>query len=306
MKILSVISSALTLVILLTGCSSLPIIRDGGNDMKIAEETFNSIINALDNKDSEALKAMFSEKAKEEAIDLDEGIEYIINFYQGKMISTDGAMNSEENFNSGKKKLTMRGHYTVKTDIDTYIIFYVEKRNTADTDEEGLYMLQVIKESKEYEQFSGKGDLTYGAGVFHPKMLKSENFLESIAWALGNKNSNIIKSLFSPNAIAGALGLEDSIKNANDLFQGHMESSKEIETSVEKDGDNIVTKGYYEVTTKNHFNKPEEAGTYLIYFVHKRNEVDPDEDGLYTLEIAEKVDENTELSRIDKAGIIVS
>ena len=93
MKILSVISSALTLVILLTGCSSLPIIRDGGNDMKIAEETFNSIINALDNKDSEALKAMFSEKAKEEAIDLDEGIEYIINFYQGKMISTDGAMN---------------------------------------------------------------------------------------------------------------------------------------------------------------------------------------------------------------------
>jgi len=281
---------------------------NASNEEEIADERMKKIITALENEDSKALKAMFSKKAKDEAVDLDKGIEDIINLYQGGMVSFKGTISSEENFNEGDKKTTIDAAYTIETDINVYAVYFKEISNTANPDEDGLYRIQILeKERGNYKYYAiNKIFESSGAFIFDKDKLEPYDYLDGIVEIIQSNDEQGLKELFSPNAIAGAVDLEDSVKNANDLFQGHMESSKEIETTVEKDGDNIVTKGYYEVTTENHFNKPEEAGTYLIYFVHKRNEVDPDEDGLYTLEIAEKVDENTELSRIDKAGIIVS
>ena len=312
MKKMLLILTSLLFSVVTIGCIPIPNIRENmlnaSNEEKIADERMKEIITALENKDRKALKAMFSEKAKEDAVDLDEGIEHIINFYQGKMISFDGTVDVEEKWINGKKKTIINPQYTIKTDMNVYEVYFEEIQSTTSSDENGVYRIYILeKERGRYKHFT-KSTILESAGVFiyDKDKLKPYDYFSGIVRILGNSDKDFLKELFSQNAIYETGGLEDSIKNAIDLFQGHMESSKEIETTVEKDGDNIVTKGYYEVTTKNHFNKPEEAGTYLIYFVHKRNEVDLDEDGLYTLEIAEKVDENTELSRIDKAGIIVS
>ena len=310
MKKMLLILTSLLFSVVTIGCIPIPNIRESmlnaSNEDKIADERMKRIITALENKDRKALKAMFSEKAKEDAIDLDDGIEYIINFYQGKMISFDGVYGVDESFNGDNKKITITGIYDIETDKEQYYVYFIEKINTADDSENGLYSIQILEKAKENEQMFWMNITKTHGGVLQPKMLGAYDYMYGIVRVLGNQDSDMLQELFSVNTTRTADGLGENAIKAVEVFQGHMESSKEIETTVEKDGDNIVTKGYYEVTTKNHFNKPEEAGTYLVYFVHKRNEVDPDEDGLYTLEIAEKVDENTELSRIDKAGIIVS
>ena len=108
MKKMLLILTSLLFSVGTMGCIPIPNIRESmlnaSNEEEIADERMKRIITALENKDRKALKAMFSEKAKEDAIDLDDGIEYIINFYQGKMISFDGVYGVDESFNGDNKK----------------------------------------------------------------------------------------------------------------------------------------------------------------------------------------------------------
>ena len=68
MRIFSMIISVIAFVASLSGCSSYPHqnwLEDDSLD-KVAEERFDGIISALENKDKEAIKSMFSKQALEE------------------------------------------------------------------------------------------------------------------------------------------------------------------------------------------------------------------------------------------------
>ena len=191
MKIVSVIISAIAFLFSLSGCSGYPHsswLEDDSLD-KIAEKRCEDIVAALENKDSSAIKAMFSQKAIEEAEDLDDEIEYIIEHYEGSLKSFKGTTSTEENINGKSKKTTVKADYTVITDKQTYVLFFVEVSNTDDetengiyrlwlsnilffveklnsenAEEEGLYLFQLAKES-DVEKVQGKLD----AGIYIPE-----------------------------------------------------------------------------------------------------------------------------------------
>ena len=166
MRMLSSIIFAITLLFSLSGCSSYPHqswLEDDSMD-KMAEERFEGIISALENKDKEAIKSMFSKQALEEIENLNESIAYFINCYKGKLNSFDRALSTEENLSGKNKKVTIKADYTITTDMETYDLFFIEKSNTENLDEDGLYMIWFSKES---EKKKCQGN--YGAGIYFPE-----------------------------------------------------------------------------------------------------------------------------------------
>lgn len=150
----------------LSGCSGYPHsswLEDDSLD-KLAEKRCEDIVAALENKDSSAIKAMFSQKAIEEAEDLDDEIEYIIEHYEGSLKSFKGTTSTEENINGKSKKTTVKADYTVITDKQTYVLFFVEVSNTDDETENGIYRLWLSKES-EKDAYYGHFD----AGIYIPE-----------------------------------------------------------------------------------------------------------------------------------------
>lgn len=302
MKISTVFSLIATTLLsfILTGCSLTSIsqtlqLDTYEDDEKNYEERFNEIITALENKDSIAIKQMFSSNAKEEAINLDEGIERIVNMFEGKVISFDGNKSSETNLDGADTLLTTRCGYIIETDKEKYQLIFIEKQNTADSEDNGLYMVE-LKKVKNIHYFNGDK-----AGAFTSEMLKPENYMQTISKSLANNNSQLIRDLFAKK-VKDQIDIYDISNMAIDFFDGHVQSANEIETSIQKEGENVITKGYYEITTEEFISR-KVIDTYLLYFVHKRNEVDQDSDGLYILQIARKTDENTELIIEENPGI---
>lgn len=105
-----------------------------------------------------------SQKAIEEAEDLDDEIEYIIEHYEGSLKSFKGTTSTEENINGKSKKTTVKADYTVITDKQTYVLFFVEVSNTDDETENGIYRLWLSKES-EKDAYYGHFD----AGIYIPE-----------------------------------------------------------------------------------------------------------------------------------------
>lgn len=131
---------------------------------------FEKIIDVLDNNDKKGLKNMFSTNALKEANDIDGGIDYIMKFYKGKIISKDdgGGPVALDSKDDGERKSDLKCFYKVTTDEDKYIVFFIDQLvDTKNPDNVGLYMLQIIKESDRKNEFDWGGK-TKCAGIYRP------------------------------------------------------------------------------------------------------------------------------------------
>lgn len=73
-------------------------------DYDIAKERTAKLFEALENKDKDALKAMFSKNSLTEAENFDESVEELFDYFQGNIISyEDQVPTSRESIRSGKK-----------------------------------------------------------------------------------------------------------------------------------------------------------------------------------------------------------
>ena len=144
-----------------------------GGDEEIADKNFQKIIEALENKDKEVLKKMFSTQALKDADDIDGGIDYIMDFYKGKMKSKECGIGRQDLTNHGNKKSKLNCVYIVTTDEDTYRVFFIDQVvDNQNPDNIGIYMIQVIKESDKEKEFDGGGEKTRCAGIYRPDTLE--------------------------------------------------------------------------------------------------------------------------------------
>lgn len=162
---------AVTILILTVGFTACQTFRAElmqRDDKAIAETRLQEIIQALENEDKEGLKSMFSLKAIEEAEDIDAGIDYITALYKGNIISKDLAQEGSASINDGGKTSEVKSFYTVTTDVDEYIIFFIDQLvDTKNPNNLGLYMLQIIKLSDREKYFDWGSD-TRCAGIYRP------------------------------------------------------------------------------------------------------------------------------------------
>lgn len=143
--------------------------------MKLPTHVLQEIIKALEERDKEGLKNMFSSVALEEANNIDAGIEYIIEFYQGNIISKKHSLVGSNSKNYGENASQLECFYRVTTDVDKYIVFFINQlEDTKNPENVGLYMLQMIKLSDREKEFDW-GEKRQSVPVFIVHLLKNTN-----------------------------------------------------------------------------------------------------------------------------------
>lgn len=150
------------LVFQLSGCSPqtaseyrAKVLRE---DKDMAENMKKSIIAALDKQDAEALKGLFSEYALENAEDLDEKIEELMEFYAGSDETIEGGMPSAE---GGKYygEWIINSVYTLKKNGQEYEMSIITMPlDDEEPDKVGLYLIEVMTEEAEPEGFKWRNE----------------------------------------------------------------------------------------------------------------------------------------------------
>ena len=120
---------------------------------KRADARMEQIVSAIKDKDKEALKSLFSKKALDEADDFVGGADSLFSFIQGDIESYErDGFASDESMRGGKRSWMIRFGFTVKTDKDVYQFFVIDYNvDTINTDNQGVYMLEVIDNYGERE-----------------------------------------------------------------------------------------------------------------------------------------------------------
>ena len=122
----------------------------------LMDKTVDSLLEAIQVKDSDSIKHFFSEGVREEVGEekFDKGIEYLYSLFDGdivfkEMVYDYGKGRANDGF--GRKRVVVRYLYSVKTTVDTYkinIIYYTV--DTITPDFKGMYSLWIQKESESY------------------------------------------------------------------------------------------------------------------------------------------------------------
>ncbi len=129
------------------------------------------MIEALENQDKTALTAMFSMQAISEAVDFENGLDYLFEFFQGeaKPLADNGGPIVNESIDNGQITKEYVSSYYVDTDQQAYLFLLIEY--TVDTDHPdnvGLYTLRVIKAADEGNQFGYWQEMKI-AGIYQPE-----------------------------------------------------------------------------------------------------------------------------------------
>ena len=117
-----------------------------------------SVIDALEAQDAEALKSLFSPYALEHAENLDEKIEELMEFYPG-CEGFKGNHITKKGARYGVITLMFDGTYTVTSDSQEYqICFITYPRDDEEPDKIGLYLVHVMTEEAEPEGFKWRNE----------------------------------------------------------------------------------------------------------------------------------------------------
>lgn len=129
------------------------------SEEEIADELIQSVIDALEAEDSEALKGLFSEYALKNAHDLDEKIKELISFYPGSNGGYTGNVPSHRTSDYGEITYVITPAYKVINDEEMYeicITAYVE--NDTEPERVGVHIIQVMMQEAEPDGFKWKDE----------------------------------------------------------------------------------------------------------------------------------------------------
>ncbi|MBQ4585482.1 MAG: DUF5104 domain-containing protein [Clostridia bacterium] len=168
-----VISIVLALIMLsISSCGPL---RINPMELKAERETANSrfenLLDKLESKDFEEVKALFAESAKQTE-DFDEKLSILINYYKGESYNYDDhgtGPSTSETIKSGRKRVDFIKSYDIYTTEETYRMFLVDiVRNDFDKSEVGIKSLYIIKYKNDTAQeyiYRGDGKETPGIHI---------------------------------------------------------------------------------------------------------------------------------------------
>jgi len=161
-------------MLLLSSCSLLDMqpTNTDGDEMK-TDAMFETILNAIENRDSDTIKALFSEEALEEANDIDAAIEYLFNLFDlfdGEIVSWErGAQSIGTSYREGRSSRLICTWYTLYTETGKYLFLLLDyDKNTINPNLEGLYTLHGIDDADEDAVWSTWQEMK-APGVYMPE-----------------------------------------------------------------------------------------------------------------------------------------
>lgn len=151
------------LIVSMTGCTYKNrgeyLGKHAQEEDELSDAMMQSIVDALETQDAEALKELFSPYALEHAENLDEKIEELIEFFPGYKDGFQGKCISKRRTNHGDVRLILLGTYKgIKDNQDYQVRFVTYPQNDEEPDKIGLYLVEMITEDAEPEGFKWKNE----------------------------------------------------------------------------------------------------------------------------------------------------
>ena len=142
------------------------------SEEEIANRKFEQIVEGVNEKDPEKIKGVFSEQALTECDNIDEGIEYLYDLFDGGITSWDlDHWSSGDSMHYGTVVSSIRSWYNVETDRGSFLVFMLDySRNDPEPDKKGLYAFRAIKEENRPTQFTYWQDMEI-PGIYIPDPL---------------------------------------------------------------------------------------------------------------------------------------
>ena len=114
------------------------------------DDRFEKVIEALEKKDKDALKAVFSKQALSDADDFDRRLDYLFDFFQGTVESWEKTGHGGGSSIGGGTTEYWDLFYTVITKKNVYRFYLLTYPvDTFNSDNVGLYTLRVVKKEDE-------------------------------------------------------------------------------------------------------------------------------------------------------------
>ena len=127
------------------------------NDREVINTRLEQIIAAIENSDKDAMKAMFSESALQEAEDIDGEIEQLLALFPNGIDSWTHIVNEvSEKQNHGKREKSITASYYVYTGDQQYVFAIMDRIiNTENPEKVGLFAIDVFDDkNNEFRAFS--------------------------------------------------------------------------------------------------------------------------------------------------------
>lgn len=201
---LSIISAA--------GCSALDDLKRNysrtvsGGDASSAEddnvpERIEILLEALDKRDGELFKSVFSKTALSLADDLDKGLEYIFGIYEGEYSRTAYSNYSSTRHYGEKKTALVNPIYVIQTSAGRYyrIRYSVWTVQEVNPDSVGIYSLDVTECE---EDTRGGGGGSWLAGISYPGRKGAEAASDGIATTMITGNEKHLREVMSDELLA--------------------------------------------------------------------------------------------------------
>ena len=145
MRMLRFVVVALVSVVVLSSCAFLPF-GVGGVENQRGDARMKQIANAVNSHDAAALKALFSVRAREQAVDLDKRLDYFLSFFPngGLTWERDSVGSSGDYDGRGNDTELLDARYKVSAGGNDYwFVFKDFPVNAIDPENVGLYGLGV-------------------------------------------------------------------------------------------------------------------------------------------------------------------
>lgn len=123
-------------------------------DERLSFNRLEQVVDAIERKDTNALKALFSKNALDAAEDFEENAEILFEFFHDGIISVEeadgpGAYESK-NRREGKHIIKLSSFYYIQTEAETYFLLMRDYPiDTTDPKNVGLHLLLVVKKEEE-------------------------------------------------------------------------------------------------------------------------------------------------------------
>ena len=134
---------------------------------KMADDRIEQIVAALKEKNIESLKSLFSAKSISEAENFENDFDRLFQFFQGTIETWErDSLAADRSIEYGKQSLMIRYGILISTDIEDYSLFIIDYNiDTVNPDNEGIYMLEIWKQSYDGEWDSWQERMTPGISI---------------------------------------------------------------------------------------------------------------------------------------------
>lgn len=229
----------LLITVILTSCTVPTPFK---TDDQIVDDIFNPLISAINARDKDAIKNLFSYKAVLDDATFDDDLQGLLDYCQGQLaVYSSSSLGSSEQKNGDYKRKTIQKNYEIESDNAKFRVYvYVVATDTSKPEEVGLWSFYIIKVDESMNlDYSYTGDSKNTPGInigienARDDAKLADVILHPLINAIDARDKEAIKNLFSDKAISADETFDEDLTALFDYCQGSLDCSDTLYSDID-------------------------------------------------------------------------